>query len=124
MTRTAEIVVYEADLVVPKIEVTGSAIESIWDKQSVDKALEIVEGGGPIGFCGLGIYGLGGLPQAFIERSHFPAYGELSSISELKGRDFYSSPSVAMASWPALERLVSWEAMSGSPNPPRIKSAR
>ena len=115
MTRNAETVMYDTDLIASKMEIkSGPAIESIWDKQSVNKALEIVEGGGPIGFCGLGIYGLGGIPRAFIERSHFPTYGELPSIGELKGRNFYSSPSVAMASWPVLERLVSWEAMSGS----------
>lgn len=115
MTMVVETIAYNADLIDSKIAIkAGPAIESIWNKKSVNKALEIVEGGGPIGFCGLGIYGLGGIPRAFIERSHSLKYGELPSVGELKGRNFYSSPSVAMASWSILERLVSWGKMSDS----------
>lgn len=87
----------------------GQEILDIRNIDDIRLAVETAKCGVPISFNGGGVYGLGGLAEAFTD-----SYNGIPSIAEMKGgRDFFSNPPIALPSWPMLKSLVDWDKISG-----------
>lgn len=89
----------------------GPEVLDIWEPTNIEKAAKIIKQGGPIGFAGFGVYGIGGVSKTFVEKSFISPYGTLPSIEEIKKRNFRTHPPVAMASWSVIENVTAWEQM-------------
>lgn len=83
-------------------------ILDIYRLEDIKKTVKIAAKKLPIVFSCLGVYGLGGLPEAFTK-----SHKQIPSISKMKdNRDFYKHPPVALPSWQKLMNVVDWTKIS------------
>lgn len=108
----------EIRMVVLERPTVETRVLDIRDPSAIAQAVEIIKQGGPVGFAGASIYGLGGTSEVFNSLHDKQRAKEINpyrgrTIAEMKERDFSKSPPVATTSWGMLEDLTDWAEISG-----------
>jgi len=85
-------------------EIIRPEILDITKLEDIKRTVKVAVSGCPFGFCGRGIYGVGGTPQAYTRKEN----GKLSILELKPERNFSIDPPVVGPSWQMMEELVDW----------------